>query len=79
MKTQEDSEGPIWKEEVRDLLKRQVLFSRDILSLVSQNFELKEELATKNKQIKLIGQKVNKLQTLINKKRISEAVKKEKN
>jgi len=57
------------RKEVRELLKRHVYFSQEILTLVSQNFHLKKRLSLHNKKLQRLTKKVRRLKMLINAKK----------
>ncbi len=49
------------RKEVRELLKRQVYFSREILALISQNFSMKRKLIIQSQKLKILKEKLKEL------------------
>jgi translation elongation factor EF-Tu-like GTPase len=65
----EEEFNKLVRKEVRELLKRHVYFSQEILALISQNFGLKRKLDKREKQIKLLAKKFKELNQLIKDKK----------
>jgi len=59
------------RKEVRELLKRQVYFSREILTLISQNFSMKKKLVVQGQKLKTLKGQFAELATLIEERKKS--------
>jgi len=64
---EKDKFDELIRKEVKDLLKRQIYFSREILSLAVENNELKKKIAKQKEQLELVVQNYQKLKSLIKK------------
>ncbi len=53
------------REEVRELLKRQIYFSREVLSLARENYELKGKIVEQGLQLKKLGTQLQELTKII--------------
>ena len=53
------------RKEVRELLKRHVYFSREILSLACENYDLKRRLAQQGLQLKLLKARFEEITEMI--------------
>ena len=49
------------RKEVRELLRRQVYFSREILTLISQNFSMKRKLISQGLKLKTLQAQLQEL------------------
>ncbi len=55
----------LMRKEVRELLKRQIYFSREVMSFARENFELKERLAEQGLKLIKLQTQLQELATLL--------------